>query len=496
MQFKIEKSAFFINLSLPVLFALSWWKFSFLSFLTLFLLALLALNIYFRHIQRKHALLANFGLLALLRYFLESIGPEFRQYLYASDTEERPFNRIERRDVYIKAKNKDKASAFGSLLNFDGHEHKLKHSLYPEIQDAMRPFCLSFGELRGLKTAYSIDKPLLIGGMSYGSLGQHAVRALARGAKKAGIPMNTGEGGFPKYHLMENCDLIFQMGTAKFGVRRENGDLDSDKLQALCQKPQIKMLEIKFSQGGKPGKGGLLPKEKITEEIALLRGIPQGKDLFSPPRHKECEDPPSTARFIQRVQEIAGLPVGIKFCLGNEKEIHDLLSLMKKSKRFPDYIAIDGSEGGTGAAPKTFMDDLGQPLKPALYIIREILESLQLKGKMKILCSGKLISSGKQMMAMSLGADAIYTARGFLLSIGCIQALRCHSNTCPAGITTHNPRLMKGLDIEEKSERVKNYALNLLKYNYELLGALGLKSFSDLKPSHLIEPKGFAPPLS
>ena len=490
MQFKIEKLAFFINLFLPVLFIFSWYFYSFYSFSTILLLCLTLINFYCRHVQKKHTLLSNFGILAFLRYFLESVGPEFRQYLYSSDTEEKPFNRVERKDVYIKAKNEDKASAFGSLMNFDGREYKLKHSFYPENQSEIEPFSLTFGEERNLKNIYKISKPLLIGGMSYGSLGKQAVRALARGAKKADIPMNTGEGGYPKYHLMENCDLIFQMGTAKFGVRKDNGDLDPDQLSALCQKAQVKMLEIKFSQGGKPGKGGLLPKEKITEDIARLRNISMGQDVLSPPSHKECQSALSTVRFIKTIQDISQLPVGIKFCLGREKEMYELFSVMKKENLFPDYIAVDGSEGGTGAAPKTFMDDLGYSLKPSLQIIRGILGELSIQNRFKIICSGKLISSGKQMMALSLGAHAIYTARGFLLALGCIQALRCHSNTCPTGITTHDPRLMKGLDIEEKSERVRNYAFHLVKYNYELLGALGLKSFSELKPEHLIIPSG------
>ena len=464
---------------------------SFNSVITVVLGFLVLLNFYCRRIQKKHTLLANFGLLAFIRYFLEGLGPEFRQYLYSSDTEEKPFNRMERRDVYIKAKNQEKVSAFGSLLNFDDREYKLKHSLYPEIQSEIKPFSLTFGKERQLKNSYTINKPLLIGAMSYGSLGKRAVQALARGAKKADIALNTGEGGYPKYHLIEDCDLIFQMGTGKFGVRKENGDLDPDRLAKLCQIPQIKMIEIKFSQGGKPGKGGLLPKEKITQEIAHLRNIPRGQDLFSPPRHKECRDALSTVHFIKKIQDISQLPVGVKFCLGRETEILELFSVMKKQNLFPDYIAIDGSEGGTGAAPKTFMDDLGYPLKPSLQIVRGVLQELSLLGKFKILCSGKLINSGKQMMALALGAGAVYTSRGFLLALGCIQALKCHNNTCPTGITTHNSQLMRGLDIERKSERVKNYALNLVKNNYELLGALGLKCFSELKPEHVIRPNSF-----
>ena len=486
MKFQIERLAFVINLLIPIAFFLSWYFFSIQSAFTLSFLFLFLLNFYCRHIQKKHTLLSNFGLLAFFRYFLESIGPEFRQYLYSSDTEEKPFNRIERRDVYIKAKNQGEASSFGSLLDFRNRAYTLKHSFYPKEKAGIEKFSLSFGEERGLKQSYKISNPLLIGGMSYGSLGKQAVRALARGAKKANLAMNTGEGGYPKYHLMEACDLIFQMGTGKFGVRKENGDFDSDKLADLSQKKEIKMIEIKFSQGAKPGKGGFLPKEKITEEIAELRNIPLGKDLYSPPHHKECHSALSTTRFIKEIQEISQLPVGIKFCVGRESEIYELFSTMKKENLFPDYMAIDGSEGGTGAAPKTFMDDLGYDLKSALKIIDEISTGLEIRDKFKLLCSGKLIRSGGQIMAMALGANAIYTARGFLLALGCIQALRCHTNSCPTGITTHKSELMKGLDIEEKSERVKNYASHIVKYNYELLGALGLKSFSELKPEFVI----------
>ena len=487
MRFKIEKAAFLINILLPALLVLSLIYPSPYFLSTAALLALNALNFYYRHIQKRHTLLANFGLFALLRYLIESLGPEFRQYLYSSDTEEKPFNRTERSDVYKKAKNEETNSSFGSLLNFDGKAFKLKHSFYPAVGEPL-PFSLAFGEERGIKNPCVITNPLLIGGMSYGSLGKRAVRALARGAKKAGLLMNTGEGGYPKYHLMEGCDLIFQMGAAKFGVRTHGGRLDPEKLEAIARQPQVKMIEIKFSQGGKPGKGGILPKEKITPEIAELRHIPMGKDLASPPRHIECEDAASTVKFIRRIQEISGLPAGIKFCLGRERELKDLLAAMKKENSYPDYIAIDGSEGGTGAAPKTFMDDLGYPLMRALPVVTRLLKEAGVQEKFKILCSGKLILAGKQMMALGMGADAFYTARGFLLALGCIQALRCHTNSCPTGITTHSPRLMKGLDIEEKSERVKNYAINLAKHHQAMLQALGLKSFSELNESHVLPP--------
>ena len=459
------------------------------NFLILSLIIINAINFYLRHIQKDHTLLKNFGIFAIVRYVLESIGPEFRQYLYASDTEEKPFNRTERGEVYKKSKDIEKTAAFGSLLNFDQTEFKLRHSFYPPLQKKSVSFSLCFGEERNIKKTYTIKKPLLVSGMSYGSLGKNAVRALTRGAYKAGITINTGEGGYPKYHLMEKAPLIFQIGTAKFGVRKDNGDFDPDKLKKISELEQVKMIEIKLSQGGKPGKGGFLPKEKITSEIATLRGVPPDEDVISPARHKECYDALSTCKFIKHIQDISELPVGIKFCLGRGEELIDIFSCMKRENIYPDFISLDGSEGGTGAAPKTFMDDLGMPLTEALQRLCKLLEDEGIRSKTKIIASGKLITAGKQMMVLSLGADAISTARGFLIALGCIQALRCNTNTCPTGITTHSTHLMKGLDIEVKSERVKNYALNIMKDNYELLEALGVKSFSELNRVHIFIPQ-------
>ena len=487
----MEATALIINILLPLLalggllFGQIHFGFYIAGFVFVFLTAL---NFFLRHIQKRHTLLANFGLLALLRYFLESLGPELRQYLYSSDTEERPFNRIERAEVYNKSKNIRQSAAFGSQLNFDSSEFKLKHSFYPKREGESAEFSLSFG---GAARSYTLKKPLLISGMSYGALGARAVRALARGARKAGIVMNTGEGGWPEHHLMEGCDLVFQLGTGKFGARKLNGDLDAQRLEKIARLPQVRMVEIKFSQGAKPGKGGILPKEKITEEIARLRNIPMDRDAVSPPFHRECRDSLSTVKFIRRIQEIASpVPVGVKFVLGRERELKEIIQVMQAQDVFPDYMAIDGSEGGTGASTKTFMDDIGYPLFDALQIVESLLEEAKIKDRVKIIAAGKLISSGKQLMAMALGADAVSTARGFLLALGCIQALKCHTNHCPTGITTHSARLQKGLDIEKKSERVKNYALQVLKSNQEMLESLGLSSFRQLKRKHVFVPRG------
>ena len=490
ISINLEKLSWFVNIFLFLLmfffvFAGYFWNISW-YYLASFIAFINIVNVYYLYIQKRHTLLANFGILALFRYLVESIGPEFRQYLYSSDTEEKPFNRIERADVYKKAKNTEKSSAFGSLLDFNISTVKLKHSFYPIEKKQLKSFQVCFGEERSLKSSYIIDKALMIGGMSYGALGKKAVQALSLGAKKAGIPLNTGEGGYPKYHLLGGADLIFQMGTAKFGTRTEEGVFAPELLEKIAGLNSVKMIEIKFSQGAKPGKGGLLPKEKITAEIAELRGIKMGEDVVSPAGHAECVCPTSTVQFIRQVQEVSNLPTGIKFCLGSLAELESLFLEMKKQNSYPDYISIDGSEGGTGAAPKTFMDDLGYPLFPALKHINALMDKHRIGDKFKILASGKLISAGKQMMALCMGAHGIYTARGFMLALGCIQALRCNNNTCPVGITTHTEHLQRGLDIEEKAQRVKNYALNLDYQHYEMLAAMGETEFSKLSQNNLI----------
>lgn len=492
LSIDLHKIARFVNIFIPVsavvFLTLGIYVSFYFHFLSVFFIFLTVMNFFYLNVQTQHSILRNFGIMGQMRYMIESIGPELRQYLFASDIEERPFNREERSEIYRKAKDIDSALSFGSQNEFDAHEVKLRHSMFPTEKQDITPYSVTFGEERGIQSAYTITKHIMLSAMSYGALGSRAVRSLARGAKMAGIPMNTGEGGYPKYHLMEGCDLIFQMGTAKFGVRNEDGTLNDNKLRDIAQKPEIKMVEIKFSQGAKPGKGGLLPKEKITDEIAELRGVPKDKDVVSPTHHAECKDVTSTVQFIERVQEIAQTPVGVKMCLGNPKEFAELIGEMKRQKVFPDYISIDGAEGGTGAAPKAYMDSFGMPLQPALKAVSEILDEHKVRDRLKLACAGKLINTSKQVMAFSLGADAIYSARGFMLSLGCIQALQCGKNTCPIGITTHDPTLQKGMVIEEKSKRIYNYVHNLEHEFYELLGSLGVRHYRDLNINNLFIP--------
>ena len=490
----LHKLAKFVNLSLPVLSVLFFFAGLHLSFYfhfaTVTFLLLTVINLFYLRVQRSHALLGNFGIIGQARYMMESIGPELRQYFFANDTEERPFNRNERAEVYRKAKNVDSAASFGSQQNFDEFELKLRHTMFPVAKSELQPFSLTLGEERGIANAYTLSSPFMISAMSYGALGEKAVRSLSRGAKKTGILMNTGEGGYPKYHLEEGGNLIFQIGTAKFGVRTPEGHLDEAKLKEVCAKDQIKMIEIKLSQGAKPGKGGMLPKEKITQEISELRGVPLGKDVISPPSHVECTSPEATVEFIKRIQEISQLPVGIKLCLGRPEEFEELVEAMIRRQSFPDWITVDGSEGGTGAAPKAFLDSVGIPIYPALKIVGDILKKHNVRDRLKVFAGGKLISPARQIMAFCLGADAIYTARDFMLALGCIQALECGNNTCPVGITTHDPSLQRGLDIEQKANRVCNYVHALEHDLRELLSATGCRSVREFNEEHLFIPKG------
>lgn len=488
----LHKLARFINVVIPLLLVLSFllgWLVSFyFHFLTIAFLFLSLLNAYYLFGQRNHTLLRNFGILGQGRYMLESLGPELRQYLYANDTEERPFNRAERAEVYRKATNVDSAASFGSQNDFDQTEIKVRHSMFPTATSDLEPFRLVFGEDRQLENAYALKVPFIVSAMSYGALGQRAIRSFARGMGAVGGLMNTGEGGYPKYHLMESCDLVFQMGTAKFGVRNEDGSLNEKALAEIAALPQVKMIEIKLSQGAKPGKGGILPKEKITDEIAMLRGVSKDRDIVSPPCHVECKDYASTVAFIERVRSISELPTGIKLCIGHLDQFAQLAREMSRQGVFPDWITIDGAEGGTGAAPKAFIDRVGLPLLPALKGAHDLLVSAGIRDQLKLLASGKLINPGAQIVALCLGADAICTARGFMFAAGCIQAMQCGSNTCPVGITTHNPELQRGIVIEDKAKRVANYVRNLEHDLAELLCAVGVRSTREIGFQHLYVP--------
>ncbi|HLC55331.1 MAG TPA: FMN-binding glutamate synthase family protein [Candidatus Nanoarchaeia archaeon] len=434
---------------------------------------LTAADSYLRHFQTQHALLRNFGLFGTLRYFFESFGPEFRQYFVANDQEEKPFSRNERRAIYRRAHNDtEQTMPFGTQVDLEGRVMFVP-SLYPKDPSTIRPYCATFGEERGISTAYSINHPMMISAMSFGALGKQAVQALSHGAREAGIPLNTGEGGLSKYHLSGGCDIIYEMGTAKFGCRNNDSSMNDEKLRALCRHPEVKMVEIKFSQGAKPGSGGVLPKEKLTPEIAEAREVPLGHDVVSPVRHVECDTPEHTAQFVRRVQDVSGLPVGIKMALAQPAEFRRLVQVMRDTSSLPDYFVIDGAEGGTGAAPQSFLDSLGIPLFPSLDIVVNILEEEQVRNHVKLVASGKLATPEQILKGFCYGADAVYVGRGFLFSLGCIQALQCNTNNCPTGITTHDPKLERGLNVKDKKSKVASYVKNTEKEMYRLLGAAG-----------------------
>jgi glutamate synthase domain-containing protein 2 len=303
-----------------------------------------------------------------------------------------------------------------------------------------------------------------ISAMSFGALSAPAVRALSRGAAKAGIWLDTGEGGLAPYHLEGGCDIVFEIGTAKYGVRTPDGRLDDDKLRAICAHEQVKMISVKLSQGAKPGLGGLLPGAKVTPEIAMIRGIPVGEDSVSPNRHLDIGNVVQLLDFVAHVREVSGLPVGFKAVLGRIEWIRDLC--MEVHRRglpsAPDFIIVDGSEGGTGASPQTLMEGMGLPLRESLPLLVDTLIEQGLRERIKVICAGKCITAYEVAWALAMGADFVNSARGFMFALGCIQAMRCNRNTCPTGITTHDPRLQRGLVVTDKAARVANYARNVM----------------------------------
>lgn len=434
-----------------------------LIFLCLLLLGLLALGlIYVIDVtQTHHTIRRNYPIVGRFRYFFEHLGEFFRQYFFAMDREELPFNRAERSWVYRAAKRVDTTIPFGSTRPLDKEgEPIFLSSAFPTLdKDAaeIRPITIGAGFCEQPYTTRSI---LNISGMSYGALSKVAVTALSRGAKKAGIWMNTGEGGLSEYHLDGGCDVVFQIGTAKYGVRDAQGLLSDEKLQHLAAIEQVKMFEIKMSQGAKPGKGGILPAAKVTEEIARIRGIEAGKASISPNGHEDIRTVDDLLDMINHVRSITGKPTGFKMVMGQTTFFEDLFIAIHRRgiAQAPDFITIDSADGGTGAAPQPLMDYVGVALRESLPVIVNLLHEYGLRERIKVIASGKCITPGKVALAISAGADFCVSARGFMFALGCIQALQCNKNTCPTGVTTHDPDLQRGLVPADKAERVAAYA--------------------------------------
>ena len=450
--------------------------------------------------QTAHTIRRNYPLLGRFRYIFEDLGEFFRQYFFAMDREEMPFNRAQRSWVYRAAKNIDNTVAFGSTrdLRKPGTYYFLNCPFPTLSEDAagtqpvrIGPYC---------RTPYDAPSFLNISGMSFGALSAPAVRALSMGAAKAGCWMNTGEGALSKYHLEGGCDIVFQIGTAKYGVRDVEGRLDDGKLAEVAAIEQVRMFEIKLSQGAKPGKGGILPGDKVTAEIAEARGIPAGQASISPNRHPEISCTDDLLDFIAHVREVTGKPVGFKLVLGSTDWLDSFCEAVAKrgSESAPDFITLDSADGGTGAAPMPLMDSVGLPLRESLPLLVNKLHQHNLRNRIRIIASGKLINPTDVAAAICLGADFVVTARGFMFALGCIQALQCNKNTCPTGITTHNPKLQQGLVPDVKARRVASFHHNLV-HEVELIAhSCGVTEPRQLKREHaaVVVDGGGAVPLN
>ena len=414
--------------------------------------------------QTRHAIRRNFPVIGRLRYFFEHLGTFFRQYFFAMDREEMPFNREQRSWVYRAAKNEDTTVAFGSTRDLRPIGTVMfVNCPFPTLDEEAAPVStMTIGE--GCAKPYTAKSPFNISGMSYGAISRPAIQALSNGARMAGCWLNTGEGGLSTFHLEGGADIVFQIGTAKYGVRDENNSLCDDKLRDLAALDQVKMFEIKLSQGAKPGKGGILPGTKVTAEIAKARGIPVGQDSISPNRHPEIDSVEDLLDTIGRIRAITGKPVGFKAVIGAYGWIESMCEEIHRRgiESAPDFITIDSGDGGTGAAPLSLMDNVGLPIWDSLPLVVDILVQYELRDRIKIIASGKLINPLDVAWALCIGADFVVSARGFMFALGCIQAMQCHKNTCPTGVTTHDERLQRGLDPADKAERVRHFVQNMV----------------------------------
>ncbi len=436
--------------------------------------------------QTKQAIRRNYPIIGRFRYWFEEMGTFFRQYFFAMDREELPFNRADRSWVYRAAKDIGNTTAFGSTRDLRTSGTVLfSNCPYPTLDEDATPVgAITIGPY--CKKPYTTDSLFNISGMSYGAISTPAVRALSNGARMAGCWMNTGEGGLSPYHLEGGADIVFQIGTAKYGVRDVNGRLSDIKLREIAAQKQVKMFEIKLSQGAKPGKGGILPGEKVTKEIARIRGIKVGEDSISPNRHPEINNEEDLLNMIEYVRSVTGKPVGFKTVIGAYGWVESLCKaiLERGIESAPDFITIDSADGGTGAAPMSLIDYMGLPIRESLPLVINILEQYGLRERIKIVASGKLITPAEIAWALCIGAHFVTSARGFMFSLGCIQALQCNKNTCPTGITTHNKRLQKGLDPDSKAERVKNYVKNMVYEVGVVAHSCGVKEPRQLRRFH------------
>lgn len=435
-------------------------------------------------LQRSHTVSRNYPIMANFRYLFESVGPEIRQYFIQSDTEERPFSREQRTIVYQRAKQVLDKRPFGSQLSMyeEGFEW-MNHSLTPTRLDNS-DFRIVIG--RNCAKPYSASV-FNISAMSFGSLSANAILSLNAGARKGGFYHDTGEGSISRYHREPGGDLVWEIGSGYFGCRNPDGSFNPDMFRQNATLEQVTMIEVKLSQGAKPGHGGILPGEKVTREIAEARGVQMGEDCISPASHSAFSNPVELLEFLDQLRELSGgKPVGFKLAIGHPWEWFAIVKAMLATGKKPDFIVVDGGEGGTGAAPLEFINRLGMPLTEALLLVHNTLVGANLREDIAIGAAGKITSAFNIARTLALGADWCNAARGYMFALGCIQALNCHTGRCPSGVATQDPRRGNKLDVPLKSERVYNFHKNTLDALQNLLEASGLKHPSELGPEHIV----------
>ncbi|MBR25845.1 MAG: FMN-binding glutamate synthase family protein [Rhodobacteraceae bacterium] len=434
-------------------------------------------------IQTRHAVLRNYPVIGHMRWLFEGIRPEIRQYLIESDEDEEPFSREVRSLVYQRAKNVEDKKPFGTHERvYDAGYSWMTHSVATKhVTDF--DFRVSIGG-PDCKQPYNASI-YNISAMSFGALSGNAILALNKGAKAGGFAHDTGEGGISRYHREGGGDLIFQVGTGYFGCRRPDGGFDEERFAEQAADPQVKMIELKLSQGAKPGHGGMLPAAKITPEIAEARHVPMNEDCISPPSHSAFSTPLEMVEFIGRLRELSGgKPVGFKLCIGHRREFMCIVKAMLKTDIYADFIVVDGSEGGTGAAPLEFSNHMGMPLQDGLMIVHNTLRGAGIRGRIRIGAAGKMVTAFDIARTLAMGADWCNSARGFMFSVGCIQAQACHTNECPVGVATQDKLRQKALNVADKSVRVANFHNNTLKALGHMIGAAGLEQPYELSPYH------------
>ena len=449
--------------------------------------------------QTSHTVRRNFPVVGRFRSLFEHLGEFFRQYFFALDREEMPFNRAQRSWVYRACKGADSTVAFGSTLNLSPPGTPIfVNCPYPTLdEDVVDPEPVTIGPYA--RIPYETTSIFNVSAMSFGAISKPAVLALSNGSRMAGNWLNTGEGGLSPWHLEGGADIVFQIGTAKYGVRDANGNLDDDKLRAIASHDTVKMIELKLSQGAKPGKGGILPGEKVTEEIAEIRGIPAGLDSISPNRHPEIETPDDLLDVINRIRDVSGRPTGFKAVIGAYGWLDELFEriLDRGIESAPDFITVDSGDGGTGAAPMSLIDNVGLLIKESLPLVVDKLNQYGLRERVRVIASGKLVNPSDAAWALCAGADFVASARGFMFSLGCIQALQCNRNTCPTGITTHDEKLQRGLVPEDKAERVRRYSEMMDKEIGTIAHSCGVAEPRQLRRFHcrIVQEDGRSVPL-